>query len=597
MAGSSREAMSAAVSSSLDDRLSRRTFLRTAAAVGAAGVLGALLDACGSSSGTTAPATSAATKVPAVASAAPATAAPATAATSAPAVATTGAASAAAPSAVASNAAAPSGTVTIPLISNPTPNPIVLPGGLSSILLDKNLFGQLVRPDAGGGTPVPDLATKWDISPDGKTYTFSLRPGVKWHNGDPFTTDDVKFTFDLMLDKKSNSAFINNLGPFTSADIVDPMTIRLNLSAPYAPMLTMLAYNVMIVPKKLLQNEDINKPVNFIQNPVGTGPYKWKEFVSGDHVTLVANMDYWDGPPKIGTVVYKILPDLNTQVAQLRAGQLDIVMLEPSQVDALQNVPNVVINAANQTNYQYLSMNNSNPLFTDKRVRQALAYAIDRPTLVKSVLRGKGSVGNGPISPPMGWAYPQDQQAFPFDTKKAQDLLAQAGWQLQGGKLVKDGQPFKFAILLDVGNPTRKDYALVAQQTYQKLGMDVSIDSQEFNVWYDRTGKSDYDMFVAYWITPPDPNALVNGYSANNSDKYKSQTVDDLFAQGRVATSQADRKAIYAKLQQALYDDQPDVFMTYPPEYRAFSKRLQGYADIGIRDALYYTYKWTLSGS
>ena len=143
-------------------------------------------------------------------------------------------------------------------------------------------------------------------------------------------------------------------------------------------MLTMLAYNVMMMPKKVLQGQDINQPISFIQNPIGTGPYKWKEFVSGDHVTLVANPDYWDGPPKIGTVVYKILPDLNTQVAQLRAGQVDVVMLEPSQVDALQNVPNVVINAANQTNYQYLSVSNSNPLFADKNVRQALSYALDR---------------------------------------------------------------------------------------------------------------------------------------------------------------------------------------------------------------------------
>ena len=168
---------------------------------------------------------------------------------------------------------------------------------------------------------------------------------------------------------------------------------------------------------------------------------------------------------------------------------------------------------------------------------------------------------------------------------------------MQGGKLMKDGQPFKFAIMLDVGNPTRKDFALVAQQTYQKLGMDVSIDSQEFNIWYDRSGKGDYDMYVAYWITPADPNALVNGYSDDNSDHYKNPTVDDLFAQGKVTTSQDARKAIYAKLQQTLYDDQPDIFMTYPPEYRAFSKRLQGYTNLGIRDALYYTYKWTLGGA
>lgn len=214
MTGSSHEAASAAAPSSLAGQFNRRTFLRTAAAVGAAGVVGALLDACGSSSSTTAPATGA------------------------PAVATTGVASAVAPSTGNAASAAPAGTITIPLISNPTPNPVVLSGGLSSILLDKNLFGQLVRPDANTGAPSPDLAQKWDISPDGKVYTFSLRPGVKWHNGDPFTADDVKFTFDLMQDKKSNAAFINNLGPFAGAEIVDPMTVKLNLSAPYAALLT-----------------------------------------------------------------------------------------------------------------------------------------------------------------------------------------------------------------------------------------------------------------------------------------------------------------------------------------------------------------------
>ena len=416
-----------------------------------------------------------------------------------------------------------------------------------------------MRPDAGV-SPVPDLATKWDISPDGKTYTFTLRPGVKWHNGDPVTADDVKFTFDLILEQKSNATFIVNLGPLTSVDMVDPMTVKLNLSAPYAPMLTMLAYNIYILPKKIFAESGHQQAGRFHPEPDRLGPYKWKEFVSGDHVRDARREPgLWDGAPKIGTVVYKILPDLNTQVAQLRAGQVDVVMLEPSQVDALQGVSNVVINAANQTNYQYLSVNNSNPLFTDKRVRQALAYALDRPTLVKSVLRGKGTIGTGPISPPMGWAFPPDQQAYPFDTKKAQDLLAQVGWQMQGGKLMKDGQPFKFAILLDVGNPTRKDYALVAQQTYQKLGMDVPMTRRSSTSGTSGTPTASTISASNYWITPrtrtPSPAATPSATPISTATRWWT-----ISSRGKVATSQEERKAIfYATLEKTLYEDQPDV--------------------------------------
>lgn len=566
-------------------RVSRRHLLKTGSALGAAGVLGGLLAACGSSSSTATTSAGNSGSSSSSGSAGSATKA------------ATSAGGAASPASAGSSAgsAAPAGTLTMPLISNPTPNPMTVPGGLSTILLNKNLFGQLIRPDEhNSAQPSPDHAEKWSISDDGLTYTFNLRKGLKWHDGQPLTADDVKFTFDKIQDKNVNAAFRNNLGPFTGAKVVDPQTVQLTLSEPYAPFLVMLDYNIMLMPKHVLQNADLNKPTDYIQNPVASGPYKWKEFVSGDHVTLVANPDYWDGAPKIGTVVYKILPDVNTQVAQLRTGEIDIVMIEPSQVDALANQSNVVINTAAQTNYYYLGVNNSNPILSDATVRQALAYALDRDTIVKTVMRSKASIANGPISPPMDWAYPKDQKPFPYDTAKALDLLKQAGWTQQGGKLTKNGQPMSFKILLDVGNPTRQAFALAAQQAYQKLGADVTIDSQEFNKWYDMINASQYDLGVFWWITPPDPAALYGGYSDDNSDKYKNDQVDQLFAQGRRTIKPEERAPIYHNLQQKLYSDQVDVFMLYPQEFRAFSKRLQGYADIGIRDALYYTYKWTL---
>lgn len=488
--------------------------------------------------------------------------------------------------------------MTLPIASDPTPNPITIPGGLSDILLNKNLFSQLTRPDATADvTPSPDLAQKWEVSSDGKTYTFHLRQGVKWHDGTPFSADDVKFTLDEMMNPKVNAAFATDLGPYDSANVIDSQTMTINLKAPYGPLLVMLDYDIMIMPKHLLEGVDLNSPTKFVQHPIGTGAYKFKEFVSGDHYTLVANPDYWDGPPKIGTVVYKILAEVPTQIAQLRTGELDMAMLEPAQAESLANVSNVVVNTANQTNYYYLGLNNSNPLFADVRVRQALAYGLDRETILKSVFRDQGSLATGPISPPMGWAFPTDQQPWPYDPDKAMSLLGEAGWKKQGGKLMKDGKEFSFKILLDAGNTTRQSMALAAQQYYQNLGMVPTIDTEEFNKWYTLSSKSEYDMGMFWFITAPDPDSFYDSYVSTESgdtDKFKNAEVNTLFAQGRAATTPAERAPIYAKLQQLLYQQQPDVFILYPKEFRVFSKKLHGYTDIGFRDILYYTYRWTL---
>lgn len=489
-----------------------------------------------------------------------------------------------------------SSTVTIPIASNPTADPLTSTTGLSGILLNKNLFSQLVRPDAESLQPSPDLAESWEISEDGLTYTFYLRDGLLWHDGEPVTSDDVKFTFDAILNPEVNAAFLVNMGPLSECVVVDETTVQLVLSEPFAPLLVMLCYNIMILPRKHMEDQDLNSPTDFLANPVGSGPYVFQEYVSGDHVTLTANPDYWDGAPQISTVVYKILPDSNTQVAQLRTGEIDLVMIEPSQSSALNGVENVVINTANQTNSYYMQMNLHNPLFQDKLVRQAMCYALDREAIVESVMQGQGSVSTGPISPPMDWAFPDDQEPFPFDPDKALELLAEAGWEVSDGKLTRNGETFSFKVMLDAGNPTRESIALAVQQFWTNLGMDVEIDTVDFNTWYSRSVATDYDSIVMWWITPPDPDALSDNYADDNgSFGWQNDEVDALFAEGRVTTLPEDRQPIYSEIQKRVYEEQPNIFIAYPLEFRAVSTRLEGLASVGVRDALYYTYKWTLA--
>ena len=386
MAGPSRGSTSDTVSSDRGAWVSRRQFLRSAAALGAAGAAGALLNACGSSSSTTAP---------------PTTAAPTAAAAS-------GATSAAAAKAPAVRPAqrgrwrrrlrrAPQRRVRRrvmhpplrrpaghdPLISNPTRTRCPS-RWLSSILLDKTCSGSSCGP-MRIPHPVP-------TSPPRVGRFRRMARATPWRcarrefgNGDPFTAADVKFTFDLMQDKKSNAAFLNDLGRFTGARYDRSDDHRLDLSAQYAPLLTQLGYNIMIVPKKVFQGQDsTSRPVS--SRPSAPAPTNGRNSFSGDHVTLVATRTTRTRRRKSARSSRKS-SDLNTRVAQSRAGRR-CRHAEQSQVDALQNVSNVVIDAANQ-DWLDLSVSDSNPLFTDERVRRALSYALDRPTMMKSILAAR----------------------------------------------------------------------------------------------------------------------------------------------------------------------------------------------------------------
>jgi peptide/nickel transport system substrate-binding protein len=486
-----------------------------------------------------------------------------------------------------------------PLISNPTPNPVTLPGGLSSILLNKNLFSQLVRPDPQTDQPVPDLAKSWTISKDGLTYTFLLRDAL-FHDGRPVTAGDVKFTLDAIMDKTVHGTFRANLGPLKETKALNDHTVQITMSEPYGPLLTMLQYNIMVLPEHALKGQDIRKPTAFVEHPIGSGPYMWKEFVQGDHLTLTKFDKFWAGAPKIPEVVYEIIPDVNTQIAKLKAGELDFVMVEPSQIASIA-AAGVQMSYANQTNYYYLGTNTQHPLFKDPRVRRAMAMALEKEQIVKTVLQGHGRLIASPVSPPMRWAFDTALTPLPYDLRQAKSLLTEAGAKMENGVLTLDGRPYRFKILVDIGNPTRKQLGLIAQQQWGALGMQPQMDFQEFNNWYDMIGNLKYETAVEWWITPADPNALRGGYDSRHDGtdaqhpNFADPVTDGLFDQGVRLSTPEERRPVYDKLQARLKEMQPDIFLNFPNEVRAFSGRVHGFGSVGIRDALYWTYTWTLS--
>ena len=495
---------------------------------------------------------------------------------------------------------APAGSISVALNGDPTLNIFTWPNQLPTVLVAKNVFSTLVKYSAEDGyTVVPDLATEWSVSEDGLTWTFTLREGVTWHDGQPFTADDVKFTLDNILNPDVRAQFRSALSGVTEVTVVNPTTVTIASSAPIASLPILLAYNIAIAPKHILEGQDLNEASDFVQNPIGTGPYKVTEIVSGDRVTLEANPDYYDGAPSIGTLIYKVVPDINNVVAQLLTGELDVATIEATNLEALEGGGNIAFNKALEPNTFAVYLNNTRWPFDNPLVRKAFTMAIDRQAIVDQILAGEAVVATSSHSPAFGDFYNPNIQPYPYDTAQAEALMTEAGFVKDGDVWAQDGRPLRIGLMVDKGNPVREQLALVVQQFWQDFGVEVELTVEEWSVYIERGNAlpGDYDARTGWRITAPDPDKTAE-YSTdgpNNHYGYSNPTVDDLLARGRTETDHAARVAIYHELQQVLYDDAPIIWMYYPNGIIAYNNRIQNMPPIGIRDALLYVYRMTLS--
>ncbi len=491
------------------------------------------------------------------------------------------------------------GTLRLAMLGDATPNPFTQAGSLPTILLNKSIFSTLVRYSDKDMAPAPDLATEWKMDEGGKSWTFKLRKDVKWHDGKPFTAADVKFTIENTLNPKVNALRRSNITNVSTVDIIDDYTVRINTKDVFPSLDIQLAYNIVMAPKHLLEGKDLNEIPDFVQNPVGTGPFKFKEYVKGDHAAVVANDDYFLGRPYLDSVVYKVIPDINVITAQLKTGELDLAMIEPQNKDALKGANQIEIMNLPAPNANYFALNNTRWPFSEKDVRLALMYGLDRKLMVEKILMNDGDLATGPLATAFGSYYNSKLQPYPYDEVKAKKLLEEAGFTPGAdGILQKDGKKLAFELLVDKGNPTREQMALTAQQYWKKLGIDVKLVVEEWNTYIKKLTSipGDYDCTDAWRITAPDPDKTAE-YSTKGSLNhygYSNPEADSILADARKETDKQKRIALYQKFQEVVYADVPVIWVYYPNDLIAISNRVQDFPKIGIRDALVYLHRMWL---
>jgi peptide/nickel transport system substrate-binding protein len=494
----------------------------------------------------------------------------------------------------------PAGSVRVAIPGDPIMNPLI-GNDASAVPFNRAVFSALTRPDPEDLQPTPDLAESWESSDDLRTWTFKLRSGLKWSDGQPLTADDVVFTIEEALREENGSPLRGGLLAVEEVTAVDDTTVEFRLSQPVAPFPTIASYNVGIVPKHVLEGTDIPNNSEFnTKQPVSSGPFMIDRVVAGDSYTLKANPNYHFSKPGFDTLVFKVLGDVNAQIAQLRSGEMDYVVIPPANVSAVENASNVKVEDTPYIGFYHLSFNYQHELFSDPAVRRALVTAIDRPQIIEAVMKGQATPGVTPLPPIFEWAFDDSLEAPPYDPDEAKRMLAEAGWTPgAGGILEKGGKRFAFRLDADSADPARQQSAVIAQQNFKAIGLDVELRVRPFPAYVPDLVGGKYAAHVGFWVLPPDPD-LTNYYTpdgAYNTIHYDNAKVNELLARGRGTSDLEERATIYKELQSVWLEDPPGAILFYPRDVHALAENLEGVPPLPYRESLQYVADWRRSGS
>ncbi len=416
------------------------------------------------------------------------------------------------------------------------------------------------------------LATSWE-QVDELTYEFKLKEGVKFHNGEELTANDVKFTFERALGSSHVSHIVDAINP-EGIEVVDNYTIRIATTEPFAPLLNHLAHpSTGILNEKAVTEAGENYGTT-PETTVGTGPFILTNWVNGDSIELSKFDGYHGEAAKVSKVLFRAIAETTSRTIGLETGEIDIIYdVSPTDVTRVEENTDLVLHRDDGVSTTYVSFNVKKEPFNDVRVRQAINHAVNMDLVVEAVYQGVGKVAKGPL-PASVWGANQELQAYEYDVEKAKALLKEAGYE----------NGFKTTIWTN-DNQQRMDIAEILQNQLKEIGIEVEVKVMEWGAYLDGTAAGEHDMFILGWGTVTgDPNyglfplfhTSAHG-DAGNRSFYSNPTVDELLEKGKVTVDPAEREQYYLEAQQIIRDEAPWVFTWDKEELSATRSNVKGF--------------------
>ncbi|MBI6545312.1 MAG: peptide ABC transporter substrate-binding protein [Cyanobacteria bacterium NC_groundwater_1444_Ag_S-0.65um_54_12] len=453
----------------------------------------------------------------------------------------------------------------------------------------------------------PELATSVPLPENGGVtqqqgnlvVTYQLRPGIKWHDGAPFTSRDVAFTWRFALNQRARIIDRTGYDRILKVETPEPYLVRIVFRGIYAPYLKLFH---TVLPEHLLAEEVAPNAAKFNQKPVGTGPYRIIKWVPGDHIELVANDNYFRGKPNIKRLILQILPDDNTALVRLKAGALDVYQaVALSHLPVIKKMKNITLVSSSTLLYEHLLMNTAQSPFDDRRVRKAIALAIDKETISREIYSGMFKPA-WCDQPPLSWAHDPSLQGK-TDRRQAMALLEEAGWRSgSDGIRMKGTQRLSFNLLLTGGKKPRELAALLIRRDLRAIGIEMRLQAIPAPLFFSTEGPMKQKTFAAAmwaWDTDVDPDPTNFWHSArilpqgSNISRLRNAHLDSLLELAARTIDREKRQALYRQISRLLFDEVPDIPLLYWVTLSACSSQLVGWRP-GPLGGLWNSYEWKM---